>query len=324
MNRTKSQFWRLQQLVEAIRSDQRPNCLNFATDYEVSQKTIQRDIDYLRDAWNAPIAYDRLKKGFYFTEPNWFLPAVMMSEGDFLVLLLAARVLEQYRGTPVAADLDKIIGKLTDMLPDKISLRPEWMFTRFSFTAPPSKPVDEAVWTGIVRAAIQQKWMNITYRSFNDKRARNRVIAPYHVANLQGEWYVFGPDAESALVRQWSMARIGKAEITDKGFAVPADFNAQKFLASTFGRYVGAGKKPYHVRLRFKKEIADWITEREWHPGQKISQTTGGEMELQFTAAGLVELKRWVLAWGGNVTVLAPTELRKMVSEEIKGMAKIY
>ncbi|MBI2441170.1 MAG: WYL domain-containing protein [Lentisphaerae bacterium] len=324
MNRTKSQFWRLQQLVAAIRSGKHPNCLSFAMEYEVSQKTVQRDIDYLRDAWDAPIAYDRLKNGFYFTEPNWFLPAVMMSEGDFLALLLAARVLEQYHGTPVAAELNKIIGKLTDMLPDKISLRPEWMFTRFSFTAPPSKPVNEAVWSGVVRATIQQKWLNIKYRSFNDKQAKSRVIAPYHVANLQGEWYVFGPEAESTLVRQWSMARIGKAELTDNTFSVQSDFDARQFLASTFGRYAGAGKKPYHVRLRFKKEVADWITEREWHPGQKVSWTASGDLELNFTAAGLLELRRWVLAWGGNVKVLAPPELRQLVSDEIKGMAKIY
>ncbi|MBI2441167.1 MAG: WYL domain-containing protein [Lentisphaerae bacterium] len=38
----------------------------------------------------------------------------------------------------------------------------------------------------------------------------------------------------------------------------------------------------------------------------------------------MLELKRWVLAWGGNVKVLAPAELRQMVREEIKGMAGIY
>lgn len=45
---------------------------------------------------------------------------------------------------------------------------------------------------------------------------------------------------------------------------------------------------------------------------------------LQFSAAGLMELKRWVLAWGGNVKVLEPAELRQIVRDEIKNMAGIY
>jgi predicted DNA-binding transcriptional regulator YafY len=45
-------------------------------------------------------------------------------------------------------------------------------------------------------------------------------------------------------------------------------------------------------------------------------------VELSFQAAGLFEVSRWVLAWGHSVRVLAPPELRKMVEEEIKLMAK--
>ena len=55
MKRNKSQFSRLLELDKRIRQGQYPNCLNFSADWEVSQKTIQRDIDFLRDSLNAPI-----------------------------------------------------------------------------------------------------------------------------------------------------------------------------------------------------------------------------------------------------------------------------
>jgi predicted DNA-binding transcriptional regulator YafY len=67
-------------------------------------------------------------------------------------------------------------------------------------------------------------------------------VNPYHVANLQGEWYVFGVHAGHADVRQFAMARIEKVALTDKPFDIPADFDPRSLLDSAFGRYAGGGR----------------------------------------------------------------------------------
>jgi len=78
---------------------------------------------------------------YCYTNSNWFLPSVSMSEGELLALLLASRSIEQYKGTPVARELDKVFRKLAELLPDKLSIQPELIFTRFSFKSPPAKPI---------------------------------------------------------------------------------------------------------------------------------------------------------------------------------------
>ena len=56
MKRSKTQFKRLTELTDRIRDGREPvNCLILATEWEVSQKTVQRDIDYLRDQLHAPL-----------------------------------------------------------------------------------------------------------------------------------------------------------------------------------------------------------------------------------------------------------------------------
>ena len=102
MKRNKSQFSRLIELNELIRAGKQPvNCLTFAEKWGVSQKTVQRDIDFLRDQLHAPLDYDRLRKSYFFTEPTWSMPALVVSEGEILAVLLGSRVLEQYHGTPL-------------------------------------------------------------------------------------------------------------------------------------------------------------------------------------------------------------------------------
>ena len=53
-----------------------PNRYSFSSDYEVSDRTVARDIEYLRDMLGAPLAYNRARNGYYYSEP-WNLPTVV-------------------------------------------------------------------------------------------------------------------------------------------------------------------------------------------------------------------------------------------------------
>lgn len=323
MQRTKVQYARLMELDRQIRAGKYPNCLTFSVHWEVSQKTIQRDIDFLRDQCGAPIVYDRERTGFYYEDETWVLPSVVLSEGELVALLLGSRVLEQYEGTPVAAELRRLFTKLTELLPEKITLQPELLFTRFSFTTPPAKPVDPDVWATVVRGLLDQRTVKIRYRRFGEDvlpRKRSRVN-PWHIANLQGEWYMFGVHAGYEDVRQFAMPRISEGRLTDTRFEIPSEFDPETLLAGTFGRYVG-DDKAHTVRLLFDKEAVSWVTERQWVPGQQLKRLRGGDIELIFSATGLFEVQRWVLSWGPWVRVLSPAELKTAVAQEVDEMVK--
>ncbi|MEI6167703.1 MAG: WYL domain-containing protein [bacterium] len=322
MKRNKSQFSRLLELDKRIRQGLYPNCLNFSADWEVSQKTVQRDIDFLRDSLNAPIDYDREKKGFYYTTTQWFMPSISVSEGDLVAILVAEKALEQYRGTPIAAELERVFSKITDLLPDKITVRPELIFNKFSFTTPPTRAIDMETWSTVVRGLVNQKWLSLVYRSPEKGITPGRMIAPLHMANLQGEWYLFGKIEGEDRVRQFSIGRIQSVKLTDRAFETPADFDPKTLLANTFGRFV-LNDHNHSVRLLFNKEVATWVLEKQWGPKQVIRKRKNGDIELSFSAAGVYEVFRWVMAWGRWVKVLAPTELKKMVDDEITAMCKV-
>lgn len=322
MKRNKSQFSRLLELDKRIRQGLFPNCLNFSADWEVSQKTIQRDVDFLRDGLRAPIEYDWEKKGFYYTNTNWFLPSINVSEGDLLAILVAERALEQYRGTPIAKELERVFSKITDMLPEKITLRPELIFNKFSFTTPPTRPIDMETWSTVVRGLVNQKMLSMAYRTPEKGVTPGRMLAPLHMANLQGEWYLFGKVDGEDRVRQFSIGRIQSVKLTTRSFEMPADFDPSTLLANTFGRFV-LNDHNHKVRLLFDKEVAGWVLEKQWGPKQVIRKRRNGDLELSFTAAGVYEVFRWVMAWGRWVKVLAPGELKKMVDDEITAMCKV-
>ncbi|MCE9614889.1 MAG: WYL domain-containing protein [Lentisphaerae bacterium] len=320
MKRGKTQFRRLLEIDRLIRDGKYPNCVTFAREWGVTQKTVQRDMDYLRDQLGAPIEYDREKRGYHYTSTSWFLPALTLSEGELLDLLVASRALDQYRGVPVAKHLERTFSKIAEALPREISLHPELAYAQFTFMSPPARPIQERSWIALVRGVQNHRMVRFTYRSLETGKAKERVVMPYHIANLQGEWYAFGPEVAGAEIRQFSIARMEKATLTKLPFTVPADFNPETMLAHTFGRFVIAAK-PQTVQLLFDKEIVPWVLERQWHQSQTIKRLRNGDIELSFQAAGLFEVFRWVLAWGRYVHVLAPAELVQMIRDEVRLMA---
>jgi len=323
MNRTKSQYSRVIELDRRIRSGKYPNCLTFSAEWEVSQKTIQRDIDFLRDQCGAPIAYDRVNKGFYYEDDTWILPSIMLSEGELLAVLIGTRAVAQYAGTPIEGELRRVFSNLTTALPDGLSISPELLYNQFSFTSPPARAISPDIWIALVRGLTDRATVQVRYTPFNATTTPKKLsrINPYHIANLQGEWYVFAVHDGHQDVRQFTMARIDSAKVTDKAFTIPKDFSAQPLIDSAFGRYAGEGKQ-HTVRLLFDKDIATWITERQWHPQQKIKRRRNGDIELSFPARGLYEVQRWVLSWGHQVRVLAPTELQLAIRKEVQRMAR--
>src|SRR5690349_8446014 len=113
---------RMMQMHQKIRAGRYPNCRKLAEELEVSSKTVQRDIDFMRYRLGLPIEYDQLHFGFYYTEPVANFPNIEISEGELIALYVGQKALAQYKGTSFEAPLSTAFRKITDGLPDTISI----------------------------------------------------------------------------------------------------------------------------------------------------------------------------------------------------------
>ena len=72
-----------------IRKQRYPNARNLAGHFEVSHKTAQRSIDFMRDRLIAPLEYDPSKKGYYYLDDSFELPHFQATQEEVLSVLLA-------------------------------------------------------------------------------------------------------------------------------------------------------------------------------------------------------------------------------------------
>ena len=72
------------------------------------------------------------------------------------------------------------------------------------------------------------------------------------------------------------------------------------------------------MRLLFASEVATYIRERVWHPGQRMRPRRDGSLELHLHTSSRKELTRWILSWMPHVRVIAPRQLRDRVRQGLR------
>ena len=319
----KVQRYRLLQIDEEIRSGKFPNATTLSKKIEVSSRTIQRDIEYMRDMYNAPIEFDAYKNGYYYTEENFYIKSVPLSEGELFSVALFDQLLEQYRNTPLENDLRSVFKKIEMSLPNKITLDSSFLQNQTTFIPDQMGTINPENFSKIFSALKNRHVLDFEYRPLQKTTWMTRRINPLHAVCQKGNWYVMGFCHDKKDIRVFNFSRMQNVTESKEEFDIPEDFNPDKYFDKEIGIWLSATKK-YTVELLISAEIGTFALERSWNKNQKVEQREDGSVWVSFETTQLPEVKRWVLGQGKTVKVLGPDELIAQVKEEVAAVLGMY
>ena len=305
---------------QALQAGGFPNASKLAREIEVATKTIHRDIEFMRDRLNLPIEFNPAKNGYLYTGEVRAFPTMQITEGEIFALVVAEKALQQYRGTSFEKPLLSAIRKMEQALPDTISLNLADIEQTISFRTRAEPILDLKIFDALAKAVAQRRQLELHYRKPGQQKAEARLVDPYHLANINGEWFLFAHDHARKDIRTFVPARIQSVKPTGKTFERTQKFSLEKRLRDSFGVHSGEGE--YEVVIRFNPHAADYIREKKWHPSQELRELKGGGLELKLKLSSLAEIERWILSWGGDAKVLKPGELAGAVRQAARKLLK--
>lgn len=305
---------------QALQSGKRPNASSLSRQLEVSTKSIHRDIEFMRDRLDLPIEYDGSRFGYHYTEKVSAFPTVQITEGELFALIVAEKALQQYRGTNFEKPLLSAIRKMEQSLPDTISLNLADIEHTISFRTRAEPILNLEIFDALAQATAHRQQLELTYRKPGSKQTEARLVDPYHLANINGEWFLFAYDHARKDIRTFVPARVLAVKPTGKSFERPQKFSLEQRLRDSFGVHSGEGE--FDVVLRFNARAADYIREKKWHESQQLRELKGGGVELRMKLSSLREIERWVLSWGGDAVVIKPRELAGAVEQAAENILR--
>lgn len=326
MKRTNTQFERKVDIDRRIRAGAFPSIAQLAADWEVDERTIKRDIEFMRDRLHAPIEYDRKRRGYYYSEATWSMPAITLREGELVALLLARRALGQYEGLPLTDLLNHFYEQLLDYAGRQMGVSAGQITGGFSFVPPPSHAVDPGVWDTLCQCLLKTRSAEIAYRSASATADAAYTMDPLHMANIEGEWYLFARSHYKGDVMQLAISRIQSACDTGTPFERPADWHPEELHEQLFGRYASMQGEQELVKVQVDAELAPHIQAKRWHAQQAVRENLDGSATISFPVASggskqpYANVISWVLGMGSHAKVLAPAKLKQLVKKEITAM----
>jgi predicted DNA-binding transcriptional regulator YafY len=314
---------RMQYIDQQLRDNRYPNCTRIARHFEVSSKSIQRDVDYMRDLLHAPIGYNQKKRGYYYEKPGWcFLPSTTLELKEAEALMATKKVLAQYKGSPYYEEVSRALDKVRQYLPENSAA--DQFQAVYSFEKPSHLAIDPKLFATIEDAIRCKLKITVTYRAAWNQEVTERVLHPYmfHYSQQRETWYLIGHCELRNDIRTFAISRIRTINLSSKHFTIPDTFSIDTYMDKTFDQIHES--EIQNVSIRFSVYQSQWIREHQWHPTQEIVELGDGSLILKMKVGALEAVKRWVMRHGCEAEALEPQELREMLQHELLNTSKMY
>lgn len=336
-----NRFDRALAILLLLRGGKTLSATDLARHFEVSARTIYRDVETL-SAVGVPIYAEMGRAGGFRLLAGYFLPPVMFTTTEAVSLLLGLTLLRSLRATPFAADLESAEQKLLAAVPEHLRATLAEAHTVIGFERPPEdifhpdppgpQPPDPtptaegAVVSIFLQAILERRTLLLRYRSPYRGTTDEMAAAPLGVFWDRDRWYLAGRrDGTSNAFRLWRADRVlaitpqTHPAATEPGFDV-RDLLGRTWLHAAMEQW--RAESPVTIRLPQRQAAR---LQRDWYyryaayaplPDGDMLMTYG-DNDREF----VLELLRWL---GPEAELLEPRAWRVSVREELARMLARY
>lgn len=271
-----------------------------AEKFEVSARTIYRDIDALSAA-GIPVYAVRGKGGGIFIQENYVLDKAVFSDEEQKEILIALQNLNLTKGTVSSS----LVSKLSTLF-KKESL--DWL------------EIDFSDWTGLrnelfdklQQAILSRKVIQIDYLSTKTQFTA-RELEPLKLVFRNKAWYLYAYCRLRADYRLFKIARMRELQVLSETFI-------REVPNKVFSEKPTAPENLVELTLLFDQGAAYRVQEEF----KDIVENEDGSLTVAVRFPNDESTVNYLFSFGDHVEVLEPKDFRKKMADQIESLSNKY
>lgn len=291
---------------------------------EVSERTILRDIDQLSAA-GVPVWSERGRHGGFQLRAGWSTQLTGLTEAEVSGLFLAGlpdAATELGLGAAAASARLKIIAGLpaqwrdqAGSVADRLHIDPvDWY--RVAETPARLREVATAVWSARRIRVLYQSWDKLS----------ERQLDPLGLVLKAGAWYLVARSSGSRRIATYRLANVLELRVDEQSFERPPRFALAQYWADSIERFE-ADLQRIQVRARISARGTTWLANVRLKvvpcaPAEEVA--VDGWREVLIAIESIEHGARQLLAFGSEIEVLAPPELRQRIATIARAVAAAH
>ena len=290
---------RLMGIVTTLLQQEKVTAPELARRFEVSRRTINRDIEDICRAGIPLVTIQGYGGGVSIAE-GFTLNRALLTRDELQAILSGVKGLDSVWDAP---QFPALAEKLSGELPDDILI---------DLASHYQEPLTQKI--AVIQTAIRDKRL-LSFDYYYEKGECRRAMEPYKLVYRWSAWYVWGWCLDREAFRLFKLNRLWELELGAGPFAVrelpPEELD--------FDRRFSAGA--YRLKALFDKGEKYRLIE-EYGPDCYRETPDGLLLEREFASRS--NMREWVLSFGGRAEVLEPDELRTDLLRQAEAMLKKY
>ena len=296
---------RLIGILSILLQEEKTTAPELAERFEVSRRTINRDIEDLCKA-GIPIRTAQGTGGGISILDGYRMDRTILTSKDMQMILAGLRSLDSVSGSSYYGQL---MEKIQTGSSEFISGRDSMLIDLSSWYKGSLAPKIE-----VIQRAIENRHL-IEFKYYAPSGESNRRIEPYYLVFQWSSWYVWGWCSERKDYRLFKLNRMDRVAETDKEFAcrnVPMpDLSNEKIFPG--------GIK---VKALFTPDMK-WRLVEEFGP-HCFAESDDGRLLFTADYTDMENLVTWLMTFGAKAEVLEPAEAREIIRRNAEETLKIY
>ena len=285
--------------VEKINSQKHPSFSDLKDylhqhGFEISGRTLQRDIEQIRIEFGVEIRYDRLKNGYFIDKE------ASIDLDTFLGFL----------DTVATADLLAQSLKESKSAMRYISFESEGSFLGVGYLK------------DILFAIKNKRRISFIHHNYISGTRKQYEINPYLLKEYQNRWYVIG-EVDGKHFRTFGIDRLEELNITTEVYRAMKGEDPSLLFENVIGLSLEEGKVE-EVILSFHPVQGKYVKSLPLHKSQKILQDDKNALVISMNLILNFELRQKILMMGNSVKVLKPLLLAREIKKALTLALKQY
>lgn len=290
---------RLMGIVTILLQQKKITAPELARRFEVSRRTINRDIEDICRA-GIPLVTTQGYGGGVSIAEGFKLDKSLLTADELQAILSGVRGLDSVSAAP---QLPALSEKLPGGVPDHILI---------DLASHYQEPLTQKI--AAIRRAIRDRRL-LSFDYYYEKGECRRTMEPYKLVFRWSAWYVWGWCLDREAFRLFKLNRLWNLELETESFGArelpPEDLD--------FDRRFSAGA--YRLKALFEGGEKYRLIEEY---GPDCYQETPDGLLLERDFASYSNMREWVLSFGEWAEVLEPEELRTDLTRQAEAMLKKY
>lgn len=292
---------RLFRILYYILEKEKVTANELADKFEVSVRTIYRDIDSISSV-GVPIFTTQGKGGGIKIDNEYILNKSLFDTNEKEEIIAALQGLEKTNKSYKS----ELITKLSALFKIKNS---NWI--EIDFTSWGSNNTYQDLFNALKTVIINKNIISFSYNSSKGEKI-NRKVKPIRLLFKEQDWYLYAFCLLRNDFRYFKLSRVKDLEL----LAINYEDNFENIVLKREIKY----ENTVNIKLKFNKSVAF----RVYDEFKAIVEDKKGNLYVEMKIPNNYKLYNYIFSFGANVEILEPKEIRNQLKNMINKIAKKY